>query len=97
MSRRQLCVMMKTCHVCVIASEGLSSMITWLFMFYRMKLGIILMLTNSLSIIFPYKLPRCMFSVEEAGRYLETYKSFEKKPPDLIMERTEANFLAQVG
>ena len=39
----------------------------------------------------------CLFSVEEAGRYLETYKSFEKKPPDLIMEKTEANFLAQVG
>ncbi|KAI0223675.1 DNA excision repair protein ERCC-1 [Lamellibrachia satsuma] len=36
------------------------------------------------------------FSVEEAGRYLETFKSFEKKPPDLIMEKTEGNFLSQV-
>ncbi|ELU13340.1 hypothetical protein CAPTEDRAFT_166856 [Capitella teleta] len=35
------------------------------------------------------------FSPEEAGRYLETYKSFETKPPDLIMEKTEANFLSK--
>ena len=48
-------------------------------------------------IIFPYKPAVSVFSVEEAGRYLETYKSFEKKPPDLIMEKTEANFLAQVS
>ena len=41
-------------------------------------------------------MPACVCSVEEAGRYLETYKSFEKKPPDLIMEKTEGNFLSQV-
>ena len=37
------------------------------------------------------------FSPEEAGRYLETYKAYENKPPDLIMEKTESNFLAQVS
>jgi DNA excision repair protein ERCC-1 len=36
------------------------------------------------------------FTLEEAGRYLETYKSFENKPPDLIMEKTESNFLAKM-
>ena len=36
------------------------------------------------------------FSPEEAGRYLETYKAYENKPPDLIMEKMESNFLAQV-
>jgi len=36
------------------------------------------------------------FTHEEAGRYLETYKSFENKPPDLIMEKTEANYLSKV-
>ncbi|XP_067011184.2 DNA excision repair protein ERCC-1 [Anabrus simplex] len=29
------------------------------------------------------------WSPEEAGRIIETYKIFEHKPPDLIMERTE--------
>lgn len=36
------------------------------------------------------------FSHEEAGRYLETYKAFENKPADLIMEKTETNYLAKV-
>uniref|UniRef100_A0A0B6Z2T9 DNA excision repair protein ERCC-1 n=1 Tax=Arion vulgaris TaxID=1028688 RepID=A0A0B6Z2T9_9EUPU len=35
------------------------------------------------------------FSPEEAGRYLETYKIFENKPPEAIMERTEENFMAK--
>ena len=35
-------------------------------------------------------------SAEEAGRYLETFKAYENKPPDLIMEKTESNFLSQV-
>ena len=48
--------------------------------------------TNTESLV----MPACVCSVEEAGRYLETYKSFEKKPPDLIMEKTEGNFLSQV-
>jgi len=36
------------------------------------------------------------FTLEEAGRYLETYKSYENKPADLIMEKTETNFLAKM-
>ena len=35
-------------------------------------------------------------SLEEAGRYLETYKSFESKPPDLIMEKSEGTYMSQV-
>ncbi|GFR72084.1 DNA excision repair protein ERCC-1 [Elysia marginata] len=35
------------------------------------------------------------FSAEEAGRYLETYKIFENKPPEAIMEKTEENFMAK--
>ena len=37
------------------------------------------------------------YSAEEAGRYLETFKAYEHKPPDLIMEKTESNFLSQVA
>ncbi|XP_046567875.1 DNA excision repair protein ERCC-1-like isoform X2 [Haliotis rubra] len=36
------------------------------------------------------------FSPEEAGRYLETYKVYENKPPEAIMERTENNFMAKM-
>lgn len=36
------------------------------------------------------------WSPEEAGRYLETYKAFENKPPDMIMERTENTYIAQL-
>jgi hypothetical protein len=32
------------------------------------------------------------FSTEEAGRYLETYKVYENKPPDAIMEKTFVQF-----
>lgn len=35
-------------------------------------------------------------SPEEAARYLETYKIFENKPPEAIMEKTEENFMAKV-
>ena len=35
-------------------------------------------------------------SLEEAGRYLEVYKSFESKPPDLIMEKSEGTYMSQV-
>ena len=31
------------------------------------------------------------WSPEEAGRIIETYKIFEFKPPDLIMEKQEDN------
>ncbi len=36
------------------------------------------------------------WSAEEAGRYVETYKSFEHKPPDLIKERIGEDYLSQV-
>lgn len=36
------------------------------------------------------------WSAEEAGRILETYKIFEHKPPDLIMERKESDPHAKV-
>uniref|UniRef100_A0A8C2LBP2 ERCC excision repair 1, endonuclease non-catalytic subunit n=1 Tax=Cricetulus griseus TaxID=10029 RepID=A0A8C2LBP2_CRIGR len=36
------------------------------------------------------------WSAEEAGRYLETYKAYEQKPADLLMEKLEQNFLSRV-
>ena len=36
------------------------------------------------------------YSAEEAGRYLETLKAYEHKPPDMIMEKTESDFMTQV-
>ncbi|KAM4558186.1 DNA excision repair protein ERCC-1 [Odontesthes bonariensis] len=36
------------------------------------------------------------WSQEEAGRYLETYKSYEKKPADLLKEQVEKNYLSKV-
>ena len=36
-------------------------------------------------------------SYEEAGRYLETYKSFENKPPDMLMERIDSDFFSRVS
>lgn len=36
------------------------------------------------------------FSAEEAGRYLETYKVYEHKPPDAIMEKTEKDYMSKV-
>jgi DNA excision repair protein ERCC-1 len=36
------------------------------------------------------------WSVEECGRYIETYKSYEHKPPDLIRERTAETHLARL-
>jgi len=35
------------------------------------------------------------FSPDEAARYLETYKIFENKPPEAIMERTEEDFMSK--
>uniref|UniRef100_A0A672SVG3 Excision repair cross-complementation group 1 n=1 Tax=Sinocyclocheilus grahami TaxID=75366 RepID=A0A672SVG3_SINGR len=35
-------------------------------------------------------------SPEEAGRYLETYKSYEKKPADVLKEQVEKNYRPQV-
>ncbi len=36
------------------------------------------------------------WSAEEAGKIIETYKIFERKPPDLIMEKQESNSLSKV-
>ncbi|XP_063448815.1 DNA excision repair protein ERCC-1-like isoform X1 [Mytilus trossulus] len=36
------------------------------------------------------------FSTEEAGRYLESYKVYENKPPDAIMEKTDQDFMAKM-
>ena len=36
------------------------------------------------------------WSPEEAGRLIETYKIFENKPPDMIMEKSDGNPFMQV-
>ncbi|XP_028992179.1 DNA excision repair protein ERCC-1 [Betta splendens] len=36
------------------------------------------------------------WSPEEAARYLETYKSYEKKPADLLKEQAEKDYLSKV-
>ena len=35
------------------------------------------------------------WTAEEAGKYVETYKSFEHRPPDAIKERVAEDFLSQ--
>jgi DNA excision repair protein ERCC-1 len=36
------------------------------------------------------------WSFEEAARYLETYKAFESKPPDMLMERVEKDYQSKL-
>jgi DNA excision repair protein ERCC-1 len=36
------------------------------------------------------------WSHEEAGRYLETYKAFENKPPDIIKEKSVDDYMAKL-
>ncbi|KAJ3299871.1 ssDNA endonuclease and repair protein rad10 [Borealophlyctis nickersoniae] len=36
------------------------------------------------------------WSQEEAGRYLETFKAYEHKPPDMIKERVDADYLSKL-
>ncbi|XP_030330903.1 DNA excision repair protein ERCC-1 isoform X2 [Strigops habroptila] len=36
------------------------------------------------------------WSPEEAARYLETYKAFEQKPPDMLRERLDQGFLPRM-
>ncbi|XP_012616883.1 DNA excision repair protein ERCC-1 isoform X2 [Microcebus murinus] len=36
------------------------------------------------------------WSPEEAGRYLETYKAYEQKPADLLLEKLEQDFVSRV-
>lgn len=35
-------------------------------------------------------------SAQEVARYLEIYKSFERKPPDLIKERVDNSYMAHL-
>lgn len=35
-------------------------------------------------------------SAQEAGRYLESYKLYERKPPDLIRERVDDSYMAHM-
>ncbi|XP_030077555.1 DNA excision repair protein ERCC-1 [Microcaecilia unicolor] len=37
------------------------------------------------------------WSPEEAGRYLETYKSYEQKPADVLKEKVEQGFLSKMS
>ncbi|XP_065715546.2 DNA excision repair protein ERCC-1 [Patagioenas fasciata] len=37
------------------------------------------------------------WSPEEAARYLETFKAYEQKPPDLLMERLQPHFLPRLS
>lgn len=36
------------------------------------------------------------YSAQEAGRYLESYKLYERKPPDLIRERVDDSYMAHL-
>ncbi|EDV19526.1 uncharacterized protein TRIADDRAFT_61989 [Trichoplax adhaerens] len=36
------------------------------------------------------------WSSEEAGRYLETYKAYENKPPDLLKEKVDKDYLSKL-
>lgn len=36
------------------------------------------------------------YSSEEAGRYLETYKVYENKPPDALLGQSEGDYLSKV-
>jgi len=53
------------------------------------ELALLCILTNFTLIV--------AWSPEEAGRYLETYKIYENKPPDAIMSRPEGDFQGQVA
>ncbi|CBQ71488.1 related to dna excision repair protein ercc-1 [Sporisorium reilianum SRZ2] len=46
-------------------------------------------LINNLTLVIAW-------TADEAGRYIETYKSFEFKPPDLIKERVGEDFPSQI-
>ena len=37
------------------------------------------------------------FGNAEAAKYIETYRKYEHKPPDMIMERAETDFVKRVG
>ncbi|GAA5847438.1 hypothetical protein JCM9279_000479 [Rhodotorula babjevae] len=50
---------------------------------------------TKIALVNGYTLMTCWTS-QEAGRYLEAYKQFERKPPDLIRERTDASYSAHM-
>ncbi|GJN91413.1 hypothetical protein Rhopal_004434-T1 [Rhodotorula paludigena] len=50
---------------------------------------------TKIALVNGYTLMTC-WSAQEAGRYLETYKQFERKPPDLIRERTDDSYQAHL-
>ncbi|GAA6056437.1 hypothetical protein JCM3770_007468 [Rhodotorula araucariae] len=50
---------------------------------------------TKVALVNGYTLMTCWTS-QEAGRYLEAYKQFERKPPDLIRERTDASYTAHM-
>ncbi|KAI5475662.1 DNA excision repair protein ERCC-1 [Pseudohyphozyma bogoriensis] len=37
-----------------------------------------------------------VWSAQEAGKYLEIYKAFERKPPDLIKERVDDDYMSRL-
>lgn len=45
---------------------------------------------NNLTIV-------CAWSSQEASRYLEIYKSFERKGPDLIKERKDNDYMSRMN
>lgn len=49
-----------------------------------------LSLVNSFTIVLAW-------SVEEAGRYLETFKAYEKKPPDALKGRVSTDYMSQLS
>ncbi|GAA6002798.1 DNA repair protein RAD10 [Rhodotorula paludigena] len=50
---------------------------------------------TKIALVNGYTLMTC-WSAQEAGRYLETYKQFERKPPDMIRERTDDSYQAHL-
>ena len=44
-----------------------------------------------------FEYPLCIYRVEEAGRYLETYKVYENKPAEALMERIDTDYVSKVG
>lgn len=45
----------------------------------------------------PFNASYCKFSAEEAATYVEKYKSFERKPPDLIKERRDNDYMSHMN
>lgn len=50
---------------------------------------------TKVALVNGYTLMTC-WSAQEAGRYLESYKLYERKPPDLIRERVDDSYMAHM-